>query len=172
MDLIEFLEQYIYASEEIDKRFPRPLGKESNVSVFFHSDHAHDKTTGRSISGVIVMVGSTTIIWRSKKQGAVQTSTYGAEFNAMRLATEEAVAIRYMLCSLGVQISKPCNMAEDNAGVVVNASIPHATLKKKHVALSYHSVRESVVSGIVHPSKVSGKNNIADLLTRPLDDVH
>ncbi len=169
INLLDFSEQYLYANEEIDKRFPRPLGQELSVSVFFDSDHAHDKTTSRSISGVIVLVGSTPVIWRSKRQGAVQTSTYGAEFSAMRLATEEAITIRYMLRSLGIHVSKPTDISGDNAGVIVNATMPEATLKKKHIALSYHSVRESVASGIIHPSKVSSKNNIADLLTKPLE---
>ncbi len=95
--MINLTEQYAYAREELDHMFPRALGKEMDISIFFDSDHAHDKKTGRSILGVIVMVGSTPIIWKSNRQGAVQTSTYGAEFSAMRLATEETITIRYML---------------------------------------------------------------------------
>lgn len=89
--LIDFVGQYKYAQEEIDPKFPKPMGPELDVWIFFDSDHAHDKVTGRSISGVIVLVGSTPIIWKSKRHGAVQTSTYGAELSAMRLATEEAI---------------------------------------------------------------------------------
>ncbi len=96
-ELIDFTEQYSYAKEELDPRFLKPMGQELDVAIFFDSDHAHDKVTVRSISRVIVMVGSTPIVWKSKRQGAVQTSTYGAEFSAMRLATEEAITIQYML---------------------------------------------------------------------------
>lgn len=167
--MIDFSEQYAYAKEEIDYQFPEPMGQELEVSVFFDSDHAHDTVTGRSISGVIVMVGSTSTIWKSKRQGAVQTARYGAEFSATRLATEEAITIRYMLQALGIKVSKPSASSGDNAGVITNASMPEATLKKKHVALSFHSVRENVVAGVIHPYKVSSKNNIADLLTKPLD---
>jgi hypothetical protein len=168
-ELIDFTEQYAYAKEELDPRFPKPMGQELDVAIFFDSDHAHDKVTGRSISGVIVMVGSTPIVWKSKRQGAVQTSTYGAEFSAMRLATEEAITIRYMLRSLGVGVSHPSNLSGDNAGVISNTTTPDATLKKKHIALSFHSVRESVSAGIVLPHQVSSENNIADLLTKSLD---
>jgi hypothetical protein len=167
--MIDLTEQYAYTREELDHKFPRPLGKEMDVSIFFDSDHAHDKKTGRSISGVIVMVGSTPIIWKSKRQGAVQTSTYGAEISAMRLATEETITVRYMLRALGIKVSIPSSIAGDNAGVISNVSMPDATLKKKHVALSYHIVRENVAAGVIHPYKVSSKNNIADLLTKPLD---
>jgi hypothetical protein len=120
-------------------------------------------------SGVIVMVGSTPFIWKSKRQGAVQTSTYGAEFSAMRLAAEETLIIWYMLRALGIRVSTPIAVAGDNAGVIANISMPDATLKKKHVALSYHTVSENVTAKVIHPYKVSSKNNTADLLTKPLD---
>jgi hypothetical protein len=167
--LVDFLDQYAYAKEELDPQFPKPIGNELDVSVFFDSDHAHDKVTGRSISGIIVMVGSTPVVWKSKRQGAVQTSTYGAEFSAMHFATEEAITMRYMLRSLGIKVSQPTDISGDNAGVISNSTTPDGSLKKKHVALSFHSVRESVSAGIISPHKISSKNNIADLLTKPLD---
>jgi hypothetical protein len=157
------------AHEELDPKFPTAICEELNASIYFDSDHAHDKKTGRSISGVVVFLGNTPVIWKSKRQGAVQTSTYGAEFSAMRLATEEAIAIRYMLRSLGVKTSTPSNMLGNNAGVLISAASNEATLKKKHVALSYHCVRENVSSGTIKPHQVGSKDNIADLLTKPLE---
>jgi hypothetical protein len=72
-----------------------------------------------------------------------------------------------MLRALGVNVSRPSSISGDNTGVISNATTPDATLKKKHVALSYHAVRESVSAGIIWPNQVSSKNNIADLLTKP-----
>jgi hypothetical protein len=165
----DFADQYSYASEEIDSMFPEPLGPELATTIFFDSDHAHDKITGRSISGVIVMVGRTPVIWKSKRQGAVATSTYGAEFSAMRLATEEAHTIRYMLRSLGIRVEKPTRVYGDNLGVIQNATMPEGTLKKKHVALSYHFVREAVAVNVISAFKVLGKDNFADVFTKPLE---
>jgi hypothetical protein len=165
----DFEDQYRYAKEEFDPRFPKPLGAELDTTIFFDSDHAHDKKTGRSISGVLTMVGCTPIIWKSRRQGAVQTSTYGAEFCAMRLATEEAINIRYMLRSLGIRVTQPTKLFGDNLGVIQNASVPDATLKKKHVALSYHCVREAIAAKITAPYKLDSKDNFADVLTKPLE---
>jgi hypothetical protein len=165
----DFADQYSYASEEIDQMFPTPIGTELAVTIFFDSDHAHDKITGRSISGIIVMVGRTPVIWKSKRQGAIQTSTYGAEFSAMRLATEEAHTIRYMLRSLGIKVERASRLYGDNLGVIQNATMPEGTLKKKHVALSYHFVREAVAVNVVEPFKILGKDNFADVMTKPLE---
>jgi hypothetical protein len=71
----DFEDQYAHAHEDIDERFPKPKGEELLVSIFFDSDHAHDRVTGRSISGVIVMVGWTPITWKSRRQVAIAMST-------------------------------------------------------------------------------------------------
>ena len=39
-------------------------------------------------------------------------------------------------------------------------------MKKKHVAISYHKVREAAACGIVHPVKIDGRYNFADVLTK------
>jgi hypothetical protein len=133
-EVFNFADQYSYAVEEMDKSFPKTLGEELDVNIFFDSDHAHDRKTGRSISGVIVYVGNTPIIWKSRRQGAVQTSTYGAELFAMRMAVEEVISIRYMLRSFGIRISSITLTVGDNEGVIITATTPECTLKKKNVA--------------------------------------
>ena len=100
------------------------------------------------------------------RSGAIETSTYGAEFCAMRTAVEEVIAVRYMLRCFGVKVEHASYLFGDNLGVVQNATIKDSLLKKKHVAISYHKVRESAASGIVHPTKLLGKYNFADVLTK------
>jgi hypothetical protein len=87
----------------------------------------------------------------------------------MRLATEEAHTIRYMLRSLGIKVEKPSRIYGDNLDVIQNATMPEGTLKKKHIALPYHFVREAVAVGIISAFKVPGKDNFADVFTKPLE---
>ena len=72
----DFLEDYPDASEDVDDAMPRTHGSELSTSVFFDADHAHDHVTRRSISGIIVFVGSTPVLWQSRRQGCIATSTY------------------------------------------------------------------------------------------------
>ena len=159
---------YPEASEEIDRRLPTPLYPELQTTVFVDSDHAHDKVTRRSVTGIIIFVGRTPVQAISKRQSSIETSTYGAEFNAMRTASEEVIAIRYMLRCLGVTVDKPTPVIGDNAAVIINASYPESLLKKKHVAISYHKTRECVAAGIVQPLKTKTTFNFADALTKAL----
>ena len=87
-------------------------------------------------------MGGTPIIWKSEWQGAVQTSTYSTEISSICLAVEEANTIRYMLRSLRIKVSKPSNTIGDNEATI----ICQTPLKKKHIALSYHFVRENTAT--------------------------
>ena len=150
----------------MDKELPKPLLNELKVTAFVDSDHAHDKVTRRSITGLIIFVGRTPVQYMSKRQGAIETSTYGAEFVAMRTAVEEVMSVRYMLRCLGVRIEKPTHILGDNRSVILNATLKSSILKKKHIAISYHMAREATAAQIVHPIKTKGENNFADVLTK------
>ena len=163
-----FKEEYPDASEEIDADLPAPLVDELAVTVFVDSDHAHDKVTRRSITGLIILLGRTPVYYYSKRQGAVETSTYSAEFMAMRHAVEEVMSIRYMLRCLGVKVDSATRVYGDNLGVVQNVTIKDSLLKKKHVAISYHKVREAVAAGIIIPMKIHSSDNYADCCTKAL----
>ncbi len=136
--------------------------------MFFNADHAHDHVTCRSISGLIVFVGSTPVIWHSKQQGCIATSTYCAEFISMCSAVEEAISIRYMLRCRGILVTKPTDLFGDNFGVIQSAKIPEGELKKKHIAISYHYVREAIAAKIVNAHWCPSYENFADIRTKAL----
>ena len=88
---------------------------------------------------------------------------------ATKIAVELIEGLRYKLRMFGIPIDGPANTFVDNNSVVLNATIPTSTLrKKKHNSIAYHRVRESIASGIIRIAKVSGKKNLAEMLTKPL----
>jgi hypothetical protein len=128
--LIDFAEQCAYAKEESDPRFSRPMGEELDISIFFNSVHAHDRVAGRSISRVIIMVGSTPVIQRSNDKVQFKRQLDAPSY---RLGN----SMRYMLRSLGIKVSHPSHLSGDNAGIISNTTNPDATSKKKHIALIF-----------------------------------
>ena len=106
--------------------------------------------------------------WISKRQNTVETSTYGSELVAARIATELVMAVRYQLRMLGVPLDGPAVMYGDNKSVVLNTSTPSSVLKKKHNAIAYHRVREALAAGVLEFSHISSEENVADILTKPL----
>ena len=108
------------------------------MTVYVDADHAYDLVTRRSITGILVMINNTPVRWVSKRQKTVETSTYGSELVASRIATELILEVRFMLRSLGVDLDGPTLMLVDNMSVVLNTTVPSTVLKKKHNAIAYH----------------------------------
>ena len=87
---------------------------------------------------------------------------------AARIATELTIAMRYRLRMLGVPVKGPTLIFGDNLSVVTNCTLSTSTLKKKHNAIAYHRVREAVAAGVINLSHVPTKDNIANIMTKPL----
>ncbi|MGH7955350.1 MAG: Ty1/Copia family ribonuclease HI [Gloeomargaritales cyanobacterium] len=165
----DFGHQYDYFTEELDPRFPEPLLQELEINIFADADHGHDKTTGRSITGILAMVGSTPTTWSAKRQPCVQTSTFGSEFIALKKAVEGSITLRYHLRSMGVHVTAPTTIFVDNMGVILNSTNPASTLNKKPVALSYHFVREHFANNVINIIKIATDQNYADPFTKALN---
>ena len=127
-----------------------------------------DKVTRRSQTGILIFVNRAPIIWYSKRQNTVETSTFGSEFIAMKTAVEQIEALRYKIRMFGSPIEGPTNVFCDNEAVFKNASMPDSTLRKKHTSICYHRCREAVASGTVRLAKEGTLTSLADLFTKPL----
>jgi hypothetical protein len=57
----------------------------------------------------------------------------------------------------------------DNESTVQSSSLERTSLKARHVALSYHRVREAAAAGIVGIGWIATHLNTADYGTKPLD---
>ena len=168
----DFLEDYDGITEDNPAgHFPVSFGEELSTSIFWDADLAHDIATRRSISGILGFIGSTPIFWKSARQGCIATSTYCSEFIAMRTAVEEAISMRYMLRCFGIPVNTPTRMYGDNRGVIDSVSIPQSELKKRHIAISYHFVREAIAAKIIDVTWVKSHENYADLLTKALGGI-
>jgi hypothetical protein len=155
-------DDYPDTTKELDVNLPEPIVNEMIISTlhlcglrscaeqdhppFHHRHHHPTRKNARVLS--------------EQMTGAVATSTYSAEFAALCTAIEETMAIRYMLRCLGVQVSVPSYVMGDNLGVIQNATIKESLLKKKHVAISYHRVREAQLHTLYSPSRSAHKTTL------------
>jgi hypothetical protein len=81
------MEFYPDDGEEIPKDLPPEKGPRFRVTTDVDADHAHDLVIRRSIAGILFMLNNTPIRWVSKRQKTVETSTYGSESVAPRIAS-------------------------------------------------------------------------------------
>jgi hypothetical protein len=122
--------------------------------------------TGRSVTGILHLCNQTLIDWYSKRQATDETATFGSEFTAARIAVDQIIDLETTLRYLGVPVHHKSYIFEDNQAVVMNSSIPHSSLNKRHNALSYHCVREMIAAKILGYYWINGKMNPADIVIK------
>jgi hypothetical protein len=166
--IADWTEFYRDVKEEIPANAPEPLGKEVHMYCFCDADHAGDRLTRRSQTGIIIFLNRAPILWYSKKQNTVESSTFGSEFVALRTAVEQIISLRYKLRMMGIPILTPCLTLCDNETMIRNSTVPESTLKKKHNAIAYHRVREAVAADILRIGYINSHDNLADMFTKPL----
>ena len=142
------------------------LGKSMMQTTFIDSDHTGNVVTRRSQTGYFIFLNNALIVSFSKRQNTVESSTYGSELVAMRIAKDMVSALRIKLKCFGIPLAGPTNVFCDNNAVVQNVSIPESTLSKKHNAINYHIIREAVAAGIIRVGKEDTTTNIADVFTK------
>jgi hypothetical protein len=133
-----WMEFYPDSGEEIPKDLPPEKdqkGPRVRMTVYVDADHENDLVTRISITGILFMLNNTPIRWISKRHKTVETSTFGSDLVASRIATELILEIRYMLRSLGVAFVGHALMLGDYLSIVLN------TTMLSNNAVAYHRVR-------------------------------
>jgi hypothetical protein len=103
---------------------------------------------------------------RHKQQNIIESSGFGSGCVALKIATEMNEALRYKLRMMGIPIEGLTNCICDNKSVVINATIPQSTLKKKHKMIAHHKARRPMASEAAHEP---GKCHLAVCLTTCLN---
>ena len=156
---------YRDAKERLLSNMPPPRGRSVSTHCFVDSDHAGDKVTCRSQTGILIFLNRAPIILYSKRQNTVETSMFGSEYIAMKTAVEQIESLRYKLRMFSVPLEGPTNVFCDNEAVFKNVSQPDSTLKKKHMSICYHRCREAVACWTIRVAKEGTLTNLSDLFT-------
>ena len=98
--------------------FPKQEEKPVVTRCYVDADHAGCLATRRSTTGVIIYVNKAPIIWYSKRQNTVESSTFGSEYVALRQAIDLVEGLRYKLRMMGVEIDESTAIYCDNEAVV------------------------------------------------------
>jgi len=157
---------YPGAKEELPADMPEPLGRPLQQTMFVDASHAANVVTRQSRTGVLIFLNRAPILWYSKKQHSIETSTFGSEFQALKVGMELLMGLRYKVRMMGIPLDGYAHVKVDNMSVVKNTSVPESQLKKKSNSVAYHYVRQMVAADVGRISYEPTKSNIADMLTK------
>ena len=166
LDKRDWSEFYPFAEKKDPPDMPEALGRAVELTMFVDASHATNLVTRQSRTGVLIYVNKAPIVWYSKKQNAVETSSFGSEFMALKTGVELLEGLVYKLQMMGVPIEGYCHTCVDNMSVVNNSSVPESVLRKKSNSIAYHYVRSKCAEDLLRITYENTKTNLADILTK------
>ena len=122
----------------------------------------------KSVSGFLIMMGMLLLSWSSKQQAVVALSSCEAKYLATTHCTCSILWFQNLFAELSFPQTQPMSLFCDNQGTVTCTHDPHAHSKMKHISIHEHFICDCVIKCLIDVIHVSNKENIANLLTKPL----
>ncbi|GKC76372.1 hypothetical protein Tco_1127146 [Tanacetum coccineum] len=108
------------------------------------------------------------ISWFSKKQTALAISTTEAEYVSAGKACQQALWMKQALVDYDIKLDDITVLC-DNKGAIDLSINPILHSRTKHIEIQHHFLRDNVQKGNITIEKVASEDNIADILTKPIN---
>jgi len=135
------------------------------IDMFTDSDWAGDRISRKSTSGGAMMFGSHVVKSWSKDQSVIALSSGEAELYAANFGGVQALGMKSFLWDVGVKVNvKILIDAKAAPGIIGRQGLG----KVRHIEVQDLWLQEKVKGKLVAVEKVASKDNVADLMTKPL----
>eukprot|EP00253_Pinus_taeda_P012207 PITA_12207 len=122
----------------------------------------------KSTSGGAFFMGSRLVSWFSKKQSSIALSTAEAEYAVAASCCTQLLWMMQTLQDYQITCTPPISILCDNTSVINISKNPVMHSKIKHIPIKYHFLREQVLEQKVKLEYVPSKEQVADILSKPL----
>ncbi|KAJ8765763.1 hypothetical protein K2173_014885 [Erythroxylum novogranatense] len=138
------------------------------LTAYTDSDYAGDLDDRKSTSGYVFLFNTVAVSWCSKKQPVVSLSTTEAEFIAASFCACQAIWIKRILKVLDSSQDECCVVMCDNSSSIKLSKNPVMHGRSKHIDVRFHFLRDLTRAGTVKMEFCSTKDQLADVMTKPL----
>jgi hypothetical protein len=158
--------RYLVSHPRVTYLYPAGvMEKDLQIIAWSDSDWAGCRVSRRSTSGGVLSVAGGVIKSWSNRQGSVALSSGEAEFYAAGKAAVEVLGARSLFADLGWSAKlQICMDAEAARAIASRQGIG----KVRHLEVRYLWLQDQVRRGSIKLVKVWGKENPADVLTKPM----
>ena len=135
---------------------------------YVDSDFAGDLDKRKSTTCYVFTLAERAVSWVSKLQIVVALFTTKAEYMAGTQACKKAVWVKRLLEELGHKQEKIILFYESQSALHITKN-PAFHSRTKHIRVQYYFVWEVVEDGNVDMLKIHTKENLADVMTKPIN---
>lgn len=139
-----------------------------DISIYCDADWGACPVSRRSLNAYITFLGTTPVTWQTKKQDTMSLSSAESEYRAMSVTVKELKWFKELFDSFGLSPSRPMKPYFDSKSALYIVANHVFHERTKHVARDCHHVRDAIKSKLITMEHVSSKNQLADILTKPL----
>eukprot|EP00253_Pinus_taeda_P027228 PITA_27228 len=122
----------------------------------------------KSTSGGAFFMGSRLVSWFSKKQSSIALSIAEVEYVAAASCCTQLLWMVQTLQDFQITCTPPISILCDNTSAISISKNPVMHSKTKHIPIKYHFLREKVLEQKVKLEYVPSKEQVDDILTKPL----
>lgn len=152
------------------------------VDADFAGLYSYEEVTNpvsvKSRTGFVVCIADCPVIWFSRLQPSIATSTMHAEYQALSTAMKSVIPFQETVRALAKAINLNSGQIttfkttiwEDNVGCMTLANLEpgQVTPASKHYAIKLHWFRSHIKKGETEVAKIDTKDQKADVLTKGL----
>jgi len=113
-------------------------------------------------------VGTNLVAWMSRKQSSISLSTAEAEYIAVGSCCTQLLWMKKLFCDYGFTQDTMAIHCDNTSSINISKNLVQHS-RTKHIDIWHHFIRDHVESKEVALVFIPTENQLADILTKPLD---
>eukprot|EP00253_Pinus_taeda_P005852 PITA_05852 len=158
--------KYLQGTQNYGLWYPRDT--DLTLHAYIDADWAGSVDDRKSTSGGEFFMGSRLVSWCSEKQSLIALSTAEAEYVAAASCCTQLLWMMQTLQDFQITCTPYISILCDNTSAISISKNRVMHSKTKHIPIKYHFLREQVLEQKVKLEYVPSKEQVADILTKPL----
>jgi hypothetical protein len=142
-----------------------PENQRYNLTIYADASFAVGPLM-QSVSGYIIYLNGSPLLWGSLKQTIIVDSSCSAEYVAASVACKQAIYAENLIGFMGFSCKRPYTMYTDSTACLHIATNSTRLGNVRHIQIRYHLVRCYVTLGSIKMMYCITEEMVADLLTK------
>ncbi|MBW0539129.1 hypothetical protein O181_078844 [Austropuccinia psidii MF-1] len=164
--------RYLKGTQDMGIHYPENLPK--GIVGWSDADWGNCRATRRSVTGFLATFHGCLILWKTRKQPSVSTSTAEAEYKALCDITSKLLWLKQWCEEASLFVSmEPITIWDDNQSCIntANGDCNFNNKQMKHLDIQLHFIKEVVKSVVITLKYTPSSEMLADYLTKSVNKV-